>query len=146
MTGLYTSAPAWMVYMEASPTNYQLSATNQMAFDIFALTNAAVGDYQLSVTGARESETAQTVKVQWRSNDYVTVVSAGTSNSVPYGYFIVPVRHYVDQHPGNVRFEKPTTLYGTDPDRWASLMGRSFTGDIDVDAITHKVYFEAKRF
>jgi len=144
MTIPYTSAPQWIVYMESSPTNYQLSATNQMAFDIFALTNAAISNYVITVAGTRESEVAQTVTVQWRSNDYVTVVSPGTSNSVPYGYFIVPVRHSVGQHPGNVKLENPTLLYGTDPDRWASLMGHSLTGDCEATSIYHNVYFEAK--
>ncbi len=141
MTSPYTSTPAWMVYMEYSPSSYQLSATNQMAFDVFALTNAAAGDYRITVAGARESETAQTVAVQWRSNDYVTVVSPGASNSVPYGYFIVPVRHYVGQHPGNVIFETPTIHYGTDPDHTSS-MKFEFLGDCTVTGIVQAAYVE----
>ena len=135
----YTSAAEWLIYTEAAPDSYQITATNQMAFDIFALTNASAGDYQITVAGARESETAQTITAQWRSNDYVTVVSPGTSNSVPYGYFIVPVRHYVSDHPDGASWENPVQRYSTDWATFADLIAFKFGKERTINHIYHYV-------
>jgi len=143
MTTPYASAAEWLIYTETSPGNYHVTTTNQMAFDIFALPDyKQVGEVEISVQDnhGNKPEPDQKVTLQWRSNDYVTVVSPDTPDAVPYGYFIMPVRHYVSQHPGGAHWGEPVRRYFTDWKQFGYCMEFSFNDDREESHICHHVY------
>ena len=88
MTKPYASAAAWMQYIPDGHGGHQVDATSQLGFGNFADTNMTTGETVITV-----EDVSQTVTMQWRSNDYVTVVSAGTPNAVPYAHCLFPLRH-----------------------------------------------------
>jgi len=135
----YASSAEWLIYEQHSPGSYHVTTTKEMAFDLFALANAPAGDYQITVAGERESEPSQTVTVKWRSKDYVTLVSPDTPDAKLYGYFVVPVRHYVGDHPGSAPWKDPVRRYFTDWQQFIWQIKFSFSDDRYFNYICHHV-------